>query len=199
MERLGLCGAGSGAGAAVNPLWRGGGIACGELGSHKISQGVWEPQESWQSNLLYGNQAEMFLRWKISSLFLWHIMSTWLVFKPEEEHTLKVSACKKHILSDLWLFFFFLRGGGVGNDAKGPKRSISQLHACSSLWKHCCFLKLSQSEAFKGFLKDCRPLCAWALTKKVPQGPVGCKRGYCISWSSQKGLAASSAIPSGKV
>lgn len=38
------------------------GIACGELGSHKISQGVGELQESWQDNLLYGNQAEMFQR-----------------------------------------------------------------------------------------------------------------------------------------
>lgn len=47
------------------------------------------------------------------------------------------------MLSDLWLLFF-----GGQKCYEGLKRRISQLCACISHWKHHCFLKLSQTEAF---------------------------------------------------
>lgn len=81
------------------------------------------------------------------------------------------------MLSGLWLLFF-----GVVMP-KGPKRHISQLRAHTSLWKHHCFLKLSQTEAFKAFSRTA-DLPALGLLPKRFLRDGGCEGGYHISRSS---------------
>lgn len=183
-----------GAGTAMNPLWLGGDcvLAAGE--SQDFLRGLGAPGVTAVPPPFWGNQTEMCLRWKISSLFFWPSMSKWLVFTPEEENALKMSEFARNRNAEWSVASLFL--GQWCH--KGPKRWISQLRARTSLRKHHCFLKLSQTEGFKAFSRTANLPVLGLLSKRF-LGAGGCKGGCCISWSSWKGLAASSAIPPGKV
>lgn len=132
----------------------------------------------------------MFLTRKTSSLFLWHSISKSLIFSPEEKNTLRMSVFARNRNAEWSVVSLFL--------GQWCHKGISQLCACTFFWKQYCFLKLSQTKAFKAF-SGTADLPIAELSPKRFLEAERYKEGHHISWSSWKGLAASSTIPSENV